>query len=182
MTVDRVSAAYPLQLARLLMVQPPTPARHKEIEDLLTEALAKDPLNRPEAYRLLARLYLEQGRVEEAGVLLERAVAHYRGRQLAGGMAYVLLWPEVAALYQDWAAYLRGHGRPEAAEMVLTALLRDDPSWTPAYLALAELAVRRGAVAEAARILKGGMAHDAGEVVWQRWRALTSRRGQVYER
>lgn len=172
MALDRMNASHPLQLAGVLTA-PPGTARVTETDSLLRYAIQLDPLNRPEAYRRLARLYVQEDRAADAGRILRDASARYVGRQLATGIPYLLLWPEVAGLQQDWAAWLIRDGRPQEAIEVLTGLLRDDPTWMPAALDLAAIYVRQGRRPDAAAVLVQGLARaPANEVLWARLQRL----------
>lgn len=179
---DRMNAAHPLQLAHLAMAQSPGPERRLEAETLLRQTLALDGLNYPEAYRLLAQLYREAGARDRAEEVYRDSTARYRGRKLAGGMAYLLLWPEVAALSMDWAAFLVSDGRPHEAAKVLHSLLTEDPTLAVAYLQLADVYARQGRLLEADSILRVGMERvPTSEDLWLRWRTLPPRRTTPYE-
>ncbi len=182
MRLDRVNASHPLQLASLLMTQPGWTSRQAEAEQLLLRAIALDPLNRPEAYRLLGRLYLERGEPDRAERIYREAAARYRGRGLASGMAYFLLWPEVAGLRTDWAALLMSQGRGSDAVPVLWELVQEDPHWTPAYLLLARAYLQMGRPGDADRVLRDGTEKTPENLaLWIRWRSLPWRRTPVWE-
>jgi len=177
MALDPMNASHPLALAAMLALRPDWTARTVDIDALLRGAIALDPVNRPESYRLLARLYRDEGRVDDAGRVLRDAVTLYRRRGLARGMAAMVLWPEVAGLTRDWAAWLLSQGRAEEAAAVLTGVLEDDPTWIPAYLDLAAAYVRQGRDADARRTLAQGLDRaPAHEELWIRWQLLQSPR------
>lgn len=160
MALDRTSAAHPLQLARLLVEQRAgDPAQRSDALRLVTHALSLDPLNRPEAYRLLARIYREAGRRADAEQVYREAAARYHGRSLSEGMPYLLLWPEVAALRVEWADLVARSGRPDEAAAILEALLAEDPRWVPAYLRLSDVRLSQGRVREAVEVLRRGLVH-----------------------
>jgi len=181
MRLDRASASHPLQLAWVLTTQPKSPSRASDIEVLLLQAIALDPLNRPEAFRLLGRLYLERGEVERAERTYREAAARYRHRGLSTGMLYLLLWPEVAGLNMDWAALLMSQGRTAEAIVVLQDTLRDDPQWGPAYVWMARAYLQVGRAQDAGRTLQEGMDQRPDDVtLWIRWQSLQPRRPPVW--
>lgn len=184
MALDRMNASHPFDMARLILAhRPDDPKRQVEVTTLLRQALALDPVNRPEAYRFLAQLHRHAGEQDQAERLYREAVTLYRGRELAQGMLHILLWPEVAGLYLDWADFLASEQRLGEATEVLRSVLVEDPAWVPAYLGIAELYVRQGRFQDADRILDQGMKNaPTSEALWVRWRTLPSRRTPRYER
>lgn len=156
MALDRMNASYPLQLARLIVDRAhATSAQLREAEALVQQALTLDPWNRPEAYRLLARLYLRQGRMADADDVYRRAIARYVGGRLGGdSVIYALFWPEVVGLFLDAAdVWARRGNTPQAVE-VLEALLAEDPRTVPAVLRLSTLYVALGRDADARAVLQ----------------------------
>jgi len=127
MALDRMNATYPIQLARLFMDHP-TPDRLRQAEILLKKAIDLDQWNRPEAYRLLARLLRRQDRNAEAAAVYRRSAARYLGQGLGRAtIIYILLWPEVAALGIDAAEFLAETGARGEARSILAAMLAEDP-------------------------------------------------------
>src|SRR2546422_552952 len=95
MAVDRMNAAHPIRLASLLMEEPGDgPAALAEAEELLKQALRLDPWNRPEAYRMLAAIYLRQGRSADAEHLYRQVGPPYLGKGIgqASGLSS-FFWP-----------------------------------------------------------------------------------------
>jgi len=127
MALDRMNATYPIQLARLFMDHP-TPDRLRQAEILLKKAIDLDQWNRPEAYRLLARLLRRQDRNAEAAAVYRRSAARYLGQGLGRAtIIYILLWPEVVALGIDAAEFLAETGARGEARSILAAMLAEDP-------------------------------------------------------
>lgn len=182
MTLDRMNASHPLQLARLFM-QHPDHGSLVRADGLVRRALGLDAWNRPEAYQLLARLAILRSVPGEAEAIYRDAVAGYAGRGLSTSMLHVLLWPEVAGLYEEWAAFLRSEGRTEEAVAALRMLLEEDPYWEPAYAELARLHIRQGRIIDAGALLLEGLERiPASEELWVMWRTLPARRPSIYER
>jgi len=183
MRLDRMNATYPLQLARYLAMDPQRPGALREAERFARAAIALDPQNRPEAYRLLAQVFLLQGDIARAEEVYAEGSTRYSHRGLASGMSSVLLWPEAAALFQERAALLAAVGRGGEAAGVLTALLAEDPSWAPAYVDLARVYARLGRRDEADRVLRDGLRRAVDdERLWPVWRALHTAPGRPVER
>jgi len=183
MALDPMNASPRLALAVMLLTQPGEAARIADIESLLLGAIARDPLNRPQAYRLLARLYNDEGRADEAGRTLREATLRYRGRRLMNGLTGMLLWPEAAGLIQDWAAWLSARGRRDEAAAILTDLVHEDPQWSPAYLDLAALFLREGRRPDALHVIEQGLELTPGnEVLWTRRQMLVERRESAWAR
>src|SRR3989449_978614 len=141
MAVDRTSASHRIQLASLLMDRPGGgPAAFAEAEGLLKEALRLDPWNRPEAYRMLARMYLQQGRTEDAERLYRQVVPQYLGKGLGRPtLLYLFLWPEVTGLVLDAADLLARRHEQALAVSWLQAALAEDPGATAVARRLHEL-------------------------------------------
>jgi len=139
-SLDRMNAYYPVQLAEALLPHARGADALHEVERQLKSALDLDPLHYPEAYARLAQLYAKQGRVEDAAIVYERAVAFYAARSIAGDMVRrIMLWPRVAALFSESAAFLAAQGKTDDAVAVLDVLLRQDAAWQPAYRQIADL-------------------------------------------
>ncbi len=155
MALDRMNAAYPLQLAQLIMAQQAVQLHGSEAETLLRLSLRLDRFNRPEAYRTLAQLYLRQGRIEDAEGVYRSAMALYRGHNLGrGSIIYTRLWPEVTYLFLDAAALSVRRGDVPHAAQVLQDLLAEDPSAVPAALRLSTIYRQLGRSADARRVLE----------------------------
>jgi len=182
MRLDRMNASHPLLLARYLMIGPPDPSRLDEAERLLRQSLQLDPRNRPEAYRLLARIHLERGGPDQAEQVYRDAAALYRGRGLARSITSLLLWPEVGTLLQEHAVLLMSSGRPVEAVEMLTELIQEDPTWAPAYIELARAYRRMGQPTEANRVLDEGLRRTDDEPLWVAWRMRQRGSGRAYER
>ena len=162
MALDRTNAYYPLQLAEMLLPDVQEDGTAAEVEHLLLQGLELDPFHYPEAYRRLAQIYAGAGRVRDAEAVYARASAHYGARSIAGDpLLRFRLWPRVAAVYSDWAAYRASRGGTDAAVVVLDDLLRQDPTWQPAYRQIADLYLRDGRPREAAAALVAGRAVQA---------------------
>ncbi|MDR7551183.1 MAG: O-antigen ligase family protein [Armatimonadota bacterium] len=159
MTLDPKNASHPLDLARLILQSPKAEDRYGEIEGLLQRSLALDPMNRPDAYRLLASVYLAQGRSEEAERIYRRAGEQFSGKGLSRGSLYMLLWPQVASLLVEAAEHYRTKGDRAEAERLLAAVVAEDPAAVTAALRLAELYVARGRPAAARAVLEGVARH-----------------------
>ncbi|MDR7472090.1 MAG: O-antigen ligase family protein [Armatimonadota bacterium] len=183
MSLDPRNASHPLDLARFILQSPRAEDRYGEIEGLLQRSLALDPMNRPDAYRLLASVYLAQGRPEEAERTYRRAGEQYLGKGLSQGVLYMLLWPQAASLLQEWARWEARQGNGQAAETILLRLLQEDPAWAPAYLQLSQLYRRMGRREEAARVAEEGLTRaPSSEDLWVAWHAPQEGRARAYER
>ncbi len=141
MAVDRMNASHPIQLAALLLDRPRAgPAALADAEILLKQALRLDPWNRPEAYRMLARIYLRQGRSEDAERLYRQVVPRYLGKGLGSAtVIYLFLWPEVTGLVLDAADLAARRGDMAQAVLWLRAVLAEDPGAVAVALRLSEL-------------------------------------------
>ncbi len=160
MAVDRMNAAHPLQLAKVIMSQGADPSRSAEAEALLRQSLRLDPLNRPEAYRTLAVLYLRQGRPDDARSVYEDAMKRYRDRGLGwGSVLYARLWPEVTSVFMDAAEFSLRRGDLPQAVKILRELLVEDPASVPAAIRLAAVYVQVGQPDEARKVLEATAAH-----------------------
>ena len=156
MPLDRMNASHPLQLARLIVDRPSaTPARLIEAQTLLQQALTLDPWNRPEAYRMLAHLYLRQGRAGDADRVYHRALSQYLGQGLGrDSFIYALLWVEVKGLVLDATTMWAGQGRWADATQALEGLLREAPRAVSAALKLSEIYQAHGAPGRARAVLQ----------------------------
>ncbi len=160
MAVDRMNAAHPLQFAKVIMGQGADAAHNEEAEPLLRQALRLDPYNRPEAYRVLALLFLREARPEDASQVYIDAIARYRGRNLGrGSLLYLRLWPEVTSLYIDAADFFVRRGTIPQAVEILRELLGEDPASVPAAIRLAALYVQVGRPDEARKVLEATAEH-----------------------
>ncbi|MDQ7842948.1 MAG: O-antigen ligase family protein [Armatimonadota bacterium] len=183
MALDSRNAAHPLDLARLILQSHGAERRYAEIEELLLRSLSLDPANRPDAYRLLASVYLAQGRSDEAGKVYRQAGEQYLGKGLSQGVLYMLLWPQAASLLQEWAVWEERQGEREVAETVLLRLLQEDPARLPAYLQLSTLYRRMGRRGAAERVVLQGLTIvPSGEDLWGGWQALSGRQAHTHER
>ncbi|MDQ7830062.1 MAG: tetratricopeptide repeat protein, partial [Armatimonadota bacterium] len=117
-------------------------------------SLALDPMNRPDAYRLLASVYLAQGRPEEAERIYRRVDEQFSDKGLAQGSLYMLLWPQVSSLLVEAAEYYRTKGDQTEAERLLASVVAEDSAAVTAALRLAELYVARGRPAAARAVLE----------------------------
>jgi len=159
MALDRMNAYYPLQLAEALAPGFRDDATAGELERLLLHALELDPFHYPEGYRRLAQLYAAQGRSAQAGAVYARAAAFYESRTIAADpLLRYRLWPRVTAVYAEWAAFTASRGAVQDAVAVLDRLVRQDPTWQPAYRQIADLYLRAGLPREAALALVAGWA------------------------
>lgn len=183
MALDRMSAAHPLRLAYYLAMFPADPGASADGEALVRRALALDPRNRPEAYRFLARFRLEAGRPEEALEVYRLGGSQYAVGQFAGAVQHILLWPEIAALYEAWADAAARAGYVEEALEVLRRLRREDALWPGAYMQLAALHLRRRDLPAAEAALQAGLEQlPESEMLWVMWRTMPARRTQPWER
>ena len=141
MAVDRMNAAHPIRLASLLMQgSSDEPAALPEAEELLKQALRLDPWNRPEAYRMLAAIYLRQGRSADAEHLYRQVVPQYLGKGLGQAtVLYAFLWPEVTRLILDAADLMVRRGDVAEPMMWLREVLAEDPGARAVAQRLSEL-------------------------------------------
>jgi O-antigen ligase len=155
MAVDRMNASHPYQLAVLLTTARAEGAsRDAEAEALLHRAIRLDPLNRPEVYRTLARLYLQEARPDAAQEVYGKAVARYLGHGLpVGSVIYALLWPEVVGLVVDAADLDVRQGELAQAAAMLRRLLAEYPGAVPAAVRLSEVYVAMGRNEDARTVL-----------------------------
>lgn len=183
MALDRRNAYYPLQLARLLSGRMPAEdAVRGEAMRLTEQALGLDPFHYPDGYALLARLHIESGDPEAAEAVYRRAGATYPSGFARDGILRSMLWPGVAALYMDWASFLRDEERLGDALSVYRGILAEDPGYVPAYLEGADVLLRQRRVREASDFLSRGLvAVPASEALWVKWRTLSSDRTSVQE-
>jgi O-antigen ligase/tetratricopeptide (TPR) repeat protein len=155
MRVDRMNGALPLHLALVLTTGRSTTAAQHEAEQLLRHALELDRFNRPDIYRALARLYRDERRYDDAARVYRKATVLYLGKNLGQGSAlYLILWPEVAKLFQDAAALSAERGDVGEATRFLEQLLADDPTVVDAVLQLSALYVQANRPADARALLK----------------------------
>jgi O-antigen ligase len=155
MAVDPANASHHVQLGKALIAYRPTdPAARAQAEAELRIALRLDAMNRPEAYRALARLYQSQGRHAEAARVYDDVVARYMGRSLGQpSMVYALLWPQVVILVLDAAEFAERQRNVGEAERIYRILLNEDPRAVSAALRLSAFLVRQQRVAEARDVL-----------------------------
>jgi len=159
MVLDRMNAYYPLQLAEALMPGSGKAETAREVERLLLHGLDLDPFHYPEGYRRLAQLYVGGGRANDAHAVYARAAVYYGSRSIAGDpLLRFRLWPRVAALFSEWAAFTASRGTTDEAVAVLDMLLRQDPTWQPTYRQISDLYLREGRRREAASSLVAGWA------------------------
>jgi Tfp pilus assembly protein PilF len=150
-----MNEALPLHLALVLTTAPSNPPAHREAEELLRHALELDRFNRPDIYRTLARLYRDEKRYDDATQVYREATALYLGKNLGQGSAlYLILWPEVAKLFQDAAALSAERGDITEATRLLEQLLADDPTVVDAVLQLSTLYVQTNRAANARALLE----------------------------
>src|SRR5438876_1017394 len=156
MAVDHVNAAHPARLALLLMDRTGgEPGNLAEAEGLLLQALRLDPWNRPEAYRTLAKIYLQQGRVADAERLYQQVVPQYLGKGLGRPtVLYAFLWPEITNLVLDAADLAIHRTQRIDAVMWMQAVLAEDPGATAIALRLSGLYLEMGRLADARAILE----------------------------
>lgn len=153
--VDRMNAVYPLQLGTLFMAQGDAP-HLVEAEGLFRQALRLDSLNRPDAYRTLALLYVREGRFDEASEVYADGIGRYRGQGLGrGSILYLQLWPQVTTLFLDAEEFSLRRGDVPRSVEILQQLLAEDPSSVAGALRLATLYVQQGKPGEARRVLEG---------------------------
>jgi Tfp pilus assembly protein PilF len=150
-----MNGALPLHLALVLTTGRSTTAAQHEAEQLLRHALELDRFNRPDIYRALARLYRDERRYDDAARVYRKATVLYLGKNLGQGSAlYLILWPEVAKLFQDAAALSAERGDVGEATRFLEQLLADDPTVVDAVLQLSALYVQANRPADARALLK----------------------------
>lgn len=156
MAIDHMNAAHPARLASLLIERPAVGAAElAEAEGLLKQALLLDPWNRPEAYRMLARVYLVQGRREDAQRLYLEVVPRYLGRGLGRPtLLYAFLWPEVTNLVLDAADLLVRDGDLAHPVMWLRAVHEEDSGAVPVALRLSGLYLEMRRVTDAREVLE----------------------------
>jgi thioredoxin-like negative regulator of GroEL len=83
------------------------------------------------------------------------ATVLYLGKNLGQGSAlYLILWPEVAKLFQDAAALSAERGDITEATRLLEQLLGDDPTVVDAVLQLSALYVQTNRTADARALLQ----------------------------
>ncbi len=164
MRVDRMNEALPLHLALVLTTAPSNPAAQREAEELLRHALELDRFNRPDIYRTLARLYRDEGRYDNAARVYREATALYLGKNLGQGSAlYLILWPEVAKLFQDAAAFSAERGDVREAARFLEQLLKDDPTVVDAVLQLSTLYVQTNRTTDARALLQATVSRNPSD-------------------
>jgi len=166
--LDRMNATYPTQLALLLMAHSKDdPRLNAEAEHLLQGALELDRYNDPAVYRLLAQLYLRQGRVEEAASVYQTTEALYLHHDLGrGSVIYQPLWQKVVDLVMERAELFVRRGARAEATRILGELLAEDPGAVRAAVRLAALYQEIGRLDEARAVLKAADAHapDSAEI------------------
>ncbi len=166
--LDRLNATYPVQLAMLLMAQSgDDPHRNAEAERLLRRGLVLDRFNDPGIYRLLAQLYLRQGRVEDAEGVYKAVRGVYLNHNLAeGSVIYQDLWRKVVDLFMDSAELSVRRGNRTQATQVLGELLAEDPGAVPAAVQLAALYRELGRPDRARTVLEAAVAQvpDSAEL------------------
>lgn len=139
-SLDRMNASYPLQLADLLLPRAGADAgRLAEVEHWLNVALQADPLNRPEAYRLLATTMVRQNRWGDADQVYRRALTLYLKQDLDQEMIHLLMWPQVVALAIEAADFAVQMGDHTRAADILQRVLVEDPGNTDVKAALESL-------------------------------------------
>lgn len=155
MALDPLSASYHVQLGKGLMDhRGADSAARVEAEAAFRAALRLDPMNRPEAYRYLARLYQWEGRDADSARVYDEALARYLGRNLgAPSIVYALLWPQVVILSLDAATFAEQRGNVREAERILRTVLDEDVTVVPAALRLSALLARQRRVGEARDVL-----------------------------
>ncbi len=160
MALDRMNATYPVQLAMLLMIQGlDDPERGTEAEVLLRQALVLDRFNDPEVYRVLAHLYLRQGRIEEAQRVYRDARRLYLGHGLGrGSVIYLQTWQKVVNLVLDGADLSTRRGNLSEAAQVLQELLSEDPSVVRAAVRLGAIYMTMGRQDDARKVLEAAAA------------------------
>jgi putative inorganic carbon (HCO3(-)) transporter len=127
-SLDRMNASHPIQLADLLLSRAGGDAqRLAEAEHWLMVALEVDPLNRPETYRLLAKTMIRQKRLRDADQVYRRALRLYLGQNLEGEMNRLILWPQVVGLAIDAAELAVQMGDHTYATEILRRVLWEDP-------------------------------------------------------
>lgn len=153
--LDQMNATYLVQEAILLMTQAPkNPARAQAAEALLQQALVLDRFNDPSVYRILAQLYLRQGRADDAAAVYQTALSLYLGHSLGrGGFFYQDRWRKVVVLVIDDAELAVRRGHPDHAVEVLRAALREDPGAIPVAVRLSALYTAMGRAADARIVL-----------------------------
>jgi O-antigen ligase len=157
--LDRMNAYYQLQWAEVLLPGIQESSVRREVERLLRQALDLDPFHYPEAYGRLAHVYKQEGRAADAWAVYTRAVAIYAPRPVASDMVLrVRLWPRVAALLSEAAAFRAAQGWTDDAVRVLDVLVGQDPLWQPAYMQMADLYLQEGRVGDAAYAVVAGWA------------------------
>src|SRR2546425_3854463 len=156
MGVDRMNAAHPIRLASLLMDgSSDGPAALAAAGGSPEQALRLDPWNRPEAYRMLARIYLRQGRSGDAEHLYQQVVPQYLGKGLGRPtVLYSFLWPEITNLVLDAADLAIQRKQTIEAVMWMQAVLAEDPGATAVALRLSGLYLEMGRLADARAILE----------------------------
>jgi len=155
--LDRTNPYYWFQLA-LLTAQDPTPAAAAETERFLRTAIALDPFHYPEAYRHLAWLYRRRADPAAALEVYQQAAARYPDAVAQDFALRPRLWPEVVALFTDWAELLTEQRRDAEAEEIYARIVRLEPRFAPPYVGLVRLYVRAGRLRDAARVLEAGLA------------------------
>jgi putative inorganic carbon (HCO3(-)) transporter len=169
MVVDRMDASHPYQLAVLLTAAGAEGASRDDAEALLQRALRLDPLNRPELYRALARLYLRQGRAAAAQEVYRDAMPRYLGHGLPlGSVIHMLLWPQVVGLVVDAADFDVQQGDLAQAAVTLRRLLAEYPGAVPAAVRLSEVYVAMGRKEDARAVLMAAAAQVPDSLDLQR--------------
>ncbi len=154
--LDRMNATGPVQLAMLLMAQAGAEtAGGADAEALLRRALVLDRFNDPGVYRLLARLYRRQGRIEEAERVYRDARGLYIGHGLGiGSIIYGLQWQKAVDLFLDDADLAAHRGDLAQAAQVLTAVLSEDPTAVRVAVRLSTIYAKMGLSDSARAVLE----------------------------
>jgi len=157
--LDRMNATGPVQLAMFLMARGGTNmAGGADAEVLLHRALVLDRFNNPGVYRLLARLYRRQGRIEEAERVYRDARSLYMGHGLStGAIVYALQWQKAIDLFLDEADLAAQRGDLAQAAQVLTSVLTEDPTAVRVAVQLSTIYAKMGR-SDKARAVLGGTA------------------------
>ncbi len=156
MALDRMNASHPVQLATLLLAQGvDDPRRAAEAEALLRQALILDRFNDPDVYRVLAQLYLHQGRIEDAERVYRDARGLYIGHGLGrGAIIYLDLWQKAVNLFMDSADLAARRGDLAQATQLLREALTEDPGAVQVAMRLSAIYVQMGRPDEARAVLE----------------------------
>ncbi len=135
--------------------------------DLFQRAAAMAHERNPVVYQAWALMEKEQGHIEEARRLFQKAVEAD---------------PEDAPTYQAWALMEKDQGRIEEARRLFQKAVEADPKNTPTYQAWALMEKEQGRIEEARRLFQKAVEADPQNApTYQAWALLEKEQGHIEE-